>query len=52
MRHLDRGAMVFNDGHCETRRSEDINPGSSPKETGDDHNIEYWDPLQRDNPDF
>jgi prepilin-type N-terminal cleavage/methylation domain-containing protein len=52
MRHLDEGGMVFNDGHAETRLSEEINPMSSPKETGDDFNIRFWDPQKRDNPDF
>jgi len=52
MRHLDEGALVFCDGHAETRLSKDINPGSSPKETGDDYNIRFWDPRQRDNPNF
>ena len=52
MRHLDEGAMVFNDGHAETRLSEEINPMSSPRSTGDDFNIRFWDPLKRDNPDF
>jgi len=51
-RHLDQGALLFNDGHAETRDLADINPASSPKETGDDTNIEYWDPLQRTNPNF
>ena len=44
--------MVFNDGHAETRLSAEINPDSSPRSTGDDFNIEFWDPLKRDNPNF
>ena len=51
-RHFGQGALLFNDGHADTRPLEDINPVSSPKETGDDTNIEYWDPLQRTNPNF
>ena len=51
-RHLDQGALLFNDGHAEIRDLVDINPVSSPKETGDDTNVEYWDPRQRTNPNF
>ncbi len=48
-RHLGQGAVAFNDGHAETRKSENINPPANPA----DHsaraliNSRYWDPLQR-----
>ena len=47
-RHLGSGATVlFNDGHAETRKNEQINPRLSPQDTGDDTNVRFWDPLQR-----
>jgi len=52
MRHVDQAAMAFLDGHAEHRYSHEINPGSSSKESGEDTHIKYWDPLQRDNPDW
>src|SRR5262245_19263190 len=51
-RHLGQGAVAFNDGHAETRKSENINPPANPA----DHsakaliNSRYWDPLQRAGP--
>ncbi len=51
-RHLGQGAVAFNDGHAETRKSERINPPANPA----DHsakaliNSRFWDPLQRAGP--
>ncbi len=51
-RHLGQGAVAFNDGHAETRKSQNINPAANPA----DHtaralvNSRYWDPLQRAGP--
>lgn len=49
-RHLDVGGVGFTDGHAEIRRDVEINPQSSPGITGDDTNIQFWDPLLRYNP--
>lgn len=46
-RHDGACGVVFNDGHAEVRTYEEINPKTAPKLTGDDTNMEYWDPLQR-----
>jgi len=51
-RHFDQGVLLFNDGHAESRPLDEINPPTSPRTTGDDTNVEYWDPLQRTNPNF
>jgi prepilin-type N-terminal cleavage/methylation domain-containing protein/prepilin-type processing-associated H-X9-DG protein len=47
-RHIGGGANVlFNDGHAETKKNDEINPRLSPQDTGDDTNVRYWDPKQR-----
>ncbi|HWF20254.1 MAG TPA: type II secretion system protein [Verrucomicrobiae bacterium] len=48
-RHLGEGNMMFNDGHAETRKSQDINPPRDPGENTPNSivNCRYWDPLQR-----
>jgi len=51
-RHQGVGSVLFTDGHAEVRKSEDINPPSNPRDTGDDTHIINWDPRQRDNPRF
>lgn len=42
-RHLKMGNVVFNDGHCETRRAGTINP----KAPGTNQFLKNWDPLLR-----
>jgi len=39
--------VMFNDGHAEFRKGEQINPPSDPARSGTDVNLEFWDPLQR-----
>jgi len=48
-RHKGVGVVGFNDGHCETRKDEKINPPVDPATGGADGliNSRYWDPLQR-----
>lgn len=48
-RHGQRGNVVFNDSHAETRRSPNINPPDDPVKGGANQfrNALYWDPLQR-----
>lgn len=49
IRHLGTGVMVFNDGHSEARKNENINPPIDPNSgvTAGLINSHYWDPLQR-----
>ena len=51
-RHLGQGAVAFNDGHAETRKSERINPPANPADGSAKAliNSRYWDPLQRAGP--
>ena len=51
-RHRNIGNLLFTDGHAEARKSSAINPPTNPRDTGDDTNIRFWDPRQRDNPAF
>jgi prepilin-type N-terminal cleavage/methylation domain-containing protein len=49
IRHLKTGVVVFNDGHSEARKDQQINP---PVDPGSGQakgliNSEFWDPLQR-----
>ena len=46
-RHFGVGVVLFNDGHSETRREDQINPESDPAVSGSDQFIEFWDPKQR-----
>ena len=48
-RHLGGAAMVFNDGHAEVRKSQQINPPANPADRSARAliNSRYWDPLQR-----
>lgn len=48
-RHLGQGAVAFNDGHAETRKSQNINPAANPADGAANAliNSRYWDPLQR-----
>ncbi|MBE7499423.1 MAG: hypothetical protein HS113_03755 [Verrucomicrobiales bacterium] len=46
-RHKGVGVVVFNDGHSEVRKDQNINPPSSPATTGTMVNSRYWDPLLR-----
>ncbi len=48
-RHLGQGAVAFNDGHAETRKSQNINPPANPADRSAKAliNSRYWDPLQR-----
>jgi prepilin-type N-terminal cleavage/methylation domain-containing protein/prepilin-type processing-associated H-X9-DG protein len=46
-RHEGGGNVMFNDGHAEFRKGEQINPPSDPARSGTDVNLEFWDPLQR-----
>ena len=48
-RHLGQAAMSFNDGHAETRKSENINPPANPADGSATAliNSRYWDPRQR-----
>ena len=48
-RHLGTAVIVFNDGHSEYRKNENINPPMDPGTTSPKAlvNAEYWDPLQR-----
>ena len=50
LRHDDLGAIGFTDGHSEARRDEEINPTTAPRDTGDDTNVQFWDPQLRHNP--
>ncbi len=48
-RHRGQGMVLFNDGHAESRKSDDINPPMNPS-TGNAaaiKNARYWDPLRR-----
>jgi len=51
-RHLGQGAVAFNDGHAETRKSERINPPANPADGSAKAliNSRFWDPLQRAGP--
>jgi len=49
IRHRNTGVAMFTDGHCEARKSQDINPpydpgSANPRALG---NVQFWDPLQR-----
>ncbi|MGV3771575.1 MAG: type II secretion system protein [Verrucomicrobiales bacterium] len=46
-RHGGVGVTVFNDGHSEVRKDEQINPPNDPARTGTHVNARFWDPLQR-----
>jgi len=46
-RHEGGGNVMFNDGHAEFRKNEQINPPSDPARSGTDVNLEFWDPMQR-----
>jgi prepilin-type N-terminal cleavage/methylation domain-containing protein len=48
-RHNGIGTVAFNDGHCEARRNEKINPPVDPGTGAADGliNSRFWDPLQR-----
>ena len=48
-RHLGQGAVAFNDGHAETRKSANINPPANPADGSAKSliNSRYWDPSQR-----
>jgi len=48
-RHLGTGVVVFNDGHSEPRKSQNINPPQDPYSGSANSlvNSRYWDPLQR-----
>jgi prepilin-type N-terminal cleavage/methylation domain-containing protein len=49
IRHLGTGAVVFNDGHAETRKDSQINPPYDPYSGNAKSliNSHHWDPLQR-----
>lgn len=49
IRHQKTGVMVFNDGHSEARKSENINPPYDPYSGNSKAliNSRYWDPRQR-----
>ena len=49
IRHQRTGVVVFNDGHSEARKSENINPPYDPYSGNPKAliNSRYWDPLQR-----
>jgi len=51
-RHGGVGMVAFNDGHCEARTDEEINPPVDPSSGGPDGliNSRYWDPLRRAGP--
>lgn len=49
IRHRNTGVVEFTDGHCEARKSQNINPpydpaSANPQALG---NVQFWDPLQR-----
>jgi prepilin-type N-terminal cleavage/methylation domain-containing protein len=48
-RHRGNGVAVFNDGHSEARKDQNINPPKDPYLGGPESliNSEFWDPLQR-----
>jgi prepilin-type N-terminal cleavage/methylation domain-containing protein len=48
-RHLGASAVVFNDGHSEIRKDEQINPPYNPSSGHPQSlkNSRFWDPLQR-----
>jgi prepilin-type N-terminal cleavage/methylation domain-containing protein len=49
LRHFNSGIALFNDGHAEPKKDDQINPPIDPG-TGDARglvNAQYWDPLQR-----
>jgi prepilin-type N-terminal cleavage/methylation domain-containing protein len=48
IRHLGTGVVVFNDGHSEARKNEQINPPVDPGSlaTAGLINSHFWDPLQ------
>ena len=50
-RHKKTGVVVFNDGHSEARKDQQINPPVDPSSGGPRGlvNSEFWDPLQRGN---
>lgn len=45
-RHRGGGNVVFNDGHCEFRRTRTINPW----DPNTNSNVQFWDPLLRRKP--
>lgn len=49
IRHLKSGNVVFNDGHSESRKDQNINPPLDPYGGNARSliNAEFWDPLQR-----
>lgn len=51
-RHLGQAVISFNDGHSESRKSQNINPPANPADRGAKAlvNSQYWDPLQRAGP--
>jgi prepilin-type N-terminal cleavage/methylation domain-containing protein len=47
-RHRKQGLVLFNDGHAESRKDENINPPTNPGASAASiKNARYWDPLQR-----
>jgi len=47
-RHRGQGMILLNDGHVESRKSENINPPTNPGASAASiKNVRYWDPLQR-----
>ena len=47
-RHRGQGMVLFNDGHAESRKGENINPPTNPGAApASIKNARYWDPLQR-----
>jgi prepilin-type N-terminal cleavage/methylation domain-containing protein len=48
-RHVGTGVAVFNDGHSEARKNQNINPPKDPYLGGKESlvNSDFWDPLQR-----
>ena len=51
-RHLGEAVMSFNDGHSESRKSQNINPPANPADGSAKSlvNSRYWDPLRRAGP--
>jgi hypothetical protein len=49
LRHRKSGVAVFNDGHSEARKDNQINPPVDPSSGTAQGliNSEYWDPLNR-----
>jgi hypothetical protein len=47
-RHDGLGVVVFNDGHAEARKDDQINPPHDPIRTRTAVNSEHWDPMQRE----